>query len=225
MRTVLVLAGGVPVAAQVAAALPPAAHVVAADSGLHHAATLGLHVDRVVGDFDSVDPALLEAAVASGASIERHPVAKDATDLELAMEAARALDPDRVVVVGGAGGRLDHLLANVLLLASERYAHLSVEAYVDSALVAVAHGGHVPLVVRGRSGSLVSLLPVFGRARGVVTSGLAYPLAGEDLHAGSTRGASNVLAAEEARVELAEGTLLVVQPDIWTVAHREERQP
>ena len=48
--------------------------------------------------------------------IERHPAAKDATDLELALDAAIALEPSRILVIGSAGGRLDHLLGSILLL-------------------------------------------------------------------------------------------------------------
>ena len=54
--------------------------------------------------------------------IERHPAAKDATDLELALDAAIALEPSRILVIGSAGGRLDHLLGSILLLGDARYA-------------------------------------------------------------------------------------------------------
>ena len=55
-------------------------------------------------------------------AIERHPAAKDATDLELALDAAIALEPARIVVVGDGGGRLDHLLGSCSLLGLDRYA-------------------------------------------------------------------------------------------------------
>jgi thiamine pyrophosphokinase len=61
-------------------------------------------------------------------------------------------------------------------------------------------------------GELISLFAVHGRAEGVVTEGLVYPLCGEPLEPGSTRGVSNVFAAEEARVRLERGVLLVVRP-------------
>ena len=67
--------------------------MIAADSGLDHATALGFAVDLVVGDLDSADPAAVDAAVAAGAAVERHPEAKDATDLELAL-ARRAATAD-----------------------------------------------------------------------------------------------------------------------------------
>ena len=84
-----VFAGGDPPAPSVLDDLPEATVVIAADSGLHHAIALGCTVDVVVGDLDSADPAVVADVEARGAVIERHPVAKDATDLELALLAAR----------------------------------------------------------------------------------------------------------------------------------------
>jgi thiamine pyrophosphokinase len=58
----------------------------------------------------------------------------------------------------------------------------------------------------------VSLLAVDGPAEGVRTDGLAFPLAGETLQPGSSRGVSNVFLGESARVSLEQGVLLVVRP-------------
>ena len=109
-------------------ALPDGALVIAADGGIDRALALGLHVDVAIGDFDSVSPAGLAAVEAAGRAIERHPAAKDATDLELALDAALALEPSRILVVGSSGGRLDHLLGSLLLLGDERYAGVTIDA-------------------------------------------------------------------------------------------------
>lgn len=183
--------------------------VIAADSGLGVARVLGLPVDVVVGDFDSVDPGELAEAVASGVVVERHPVAKDATDFELALEAATARGATRIVVVGGAGGRLDHFLANALCLASERLAGVTLDAWIGTARVAVVRDR---ADFRGAPGSLLTLLPVGGTARGVTTSNLRFPLADEDLPAGTTRGVSNEMEASTASVSVRDGVLLAVQP-------------
>jgi thiamine pyrophosphokinase len=165
----------------------------------------------VVGDLDSVDPTVLEAARDAGAVIETHPTAKDATDLELALVAARRFDPTHLEVIGGAGGRLDHLLANALLLGSPVTEGCSVLALVGSATVAVARPGR-SVVLDGSIGELVSLLPVNGPAVGVRTSGLRYELRGDQLDPGRTRGVSNELCARRARVSLDAGVLLAVLP-------------
>jgi thiamine pyrophosphokinase len=183
--------------------------VIAADSGVEIAAALGRHVDLAVGDFDSVHHEALAAAVASGATVERHPEAKAETDMELGLLAAAARGATDVVVVGGHGGRVDHFLANALLLASPRFASMRIEAHVGDALITVARDR---VELAGAVGDLVSLLALGGAAEGVRTDGLVYPLHGECLLPGSTRGVSNVFAAPVATVELRAGTLLAVQP-------------
>jgi len=210
--TAIVFAGSGTVSAAVRHRLPADADVIAADSGLAVATALGVPVDHLVGDLDSVDAAAVEAAEAAGTTVERHPAEKDATDLELALDAALARGARRLVVVDGGGDRLDHLLGNLLLLSSAAFAGLDVEAFSGEARVAVARGGAGPVTITGDPESLVTLLPGGGAARGIVTDGLRYPLDAEALAPGTTRGVSNELLGESARVELSDGTLLVVQP-------------
>jgi thiamine pyrophosphokinase len=208
-RVALVFAGGDPPGPW---DVPESLHadlVVAADSGLEHARALGIAVDLVVGDLDSVDPAVLDAAIADGVEVEQHPVAKDATDLELALDAALARGATRVLVLGAHGGRLDHFLANVLLLTSRRFASAQVEARLDGAHVSVVRE-RVELVAH--AGALCSLLPVGGPAVGVRTDGLRYPLDHETLEPGTTRGVSNELLTDTATVSLDSGVLVAVLP-------------
>jgi thiamine pyrophosphokinase len=183
--------------------------VIAADSGLEHARGLGLMVDRVVGDMDSIDPAVLADAQDAGVRIDRHPEAKDATDLDLALDAAVAARVGRVVVVTGEGDRFDHALGVALSLAAPRTAAVRVEAWIGRAHLWVVRS---EATLAGRPGDLVSLLPVHGAAHGVTTSGLLYPLDDEDLDAGTTRGVSNEWAAEVATVRVRRGVLLAVAP-------------
>jgi thiamine pyrophosphokinase len=212
-RVAIVCAGGEPVDLRVRTKLPDApAVVIAADSGVHQAELLGLAVDCIVGDFDSADPEAVERAVAAGAEVERHPAAKDATDLELALDAALAQEVCGIVLVGGAGGRLDHYLANVNALASGRYAGLDLVAYFGEARLAVVRGGRGPVAIDGPVGSLVTLLPIGGPARGVTTRGLEYPLRSEELPLGTTRGVSNVVQSADASVDLVDGVVFVIQP-------------
>ena len=212
-RAAIVLAGGDPVEPRVRTLLPDDAVVIAADSGVHQAELLGLHVDYVVGDLDSADPDAIERARAAGAVVDRHPAEKDATDLELSFDVARDRGAQLITVVGGAGGRLDHFVANIALLGSNRFGDLVIDARIGDAYVAVVQGGRAPTPITGSVGSLVTLLPVGGDASGITTTGLQYPLHGATLRPGTSRGVSNVLVAERGSVGLDHGTLLVVQPD------------
>jgi thiamine pyrophosphokinase len=213
-EVVVVVGGGPAPVRESPTAVPPGAFVIAADRGVEHALTLGLEVSLVVGDLDSADPDAVRNAERAGARIERHPVAKDATDLELALDAALRPSPARILVLAGDGGRLDHLLAGLLLLGAEKYAPVEIEAWVGPARVRVVRRESV---LTSEPGELVSLLALGGAARGVATHGLVYPLAGETLEPGSSRGLSNVFADTTARVTVEEGVLLAVQP-----GHEEE---
>ena len=208
VETVVVVAGGhsSPVGVP---ELPSGAYVIAADAGVDRGLALGLRIDRAIGDFDSVSAGGLAAAEAAGATVERYPAAKDATDLELALDAAIALEPERILVVGSAGGRLDHLVGSILLLADARYAAATVDASLDGNRIAVIRGSRT---LTGTPGEIVTLLPVHGPAEGVSTSGLEYPLHGKTLSAGTTRGVSNVFATAEAEITVVEGCVVAVQP-------------
>jgi thiamine pyrophosphokinase len=189
--------------------------VVAADGGLRHAAALGVRVDLWVGDADSVVETELADLAAAGVTLERWPTDKDASDTDLAIDAALLRGATAVVVVGALGGpRVDHALANIASLA--RPDHLGRVTIVDdrSRLTVVGpdaddQPGVVPLV--GRSGDLVTLLPADGDVAGVSTDGLRYSLADERLELGSSRGLSNVIDRAGARVSVRRGRLLVIE--------------
>jgi thiamine pyrophosphokinase len=204
--TVVVFAGGAPVDDSVRAELGHVDYVIAADSGLYAALRLGLRTDLLVGDLDSVDPA---AVVTAQFDVERHPQAKDRTDIVLALDRARDLRPRRLIVVSGGGGRLDHAFANLLVLASPAYAAMQVDAFIGSARLAVVRDRRE---LSGPTGRLISLFAVGGPARGVTTAGLRYPLTDDVLEPLSSRGVSNEFLGGPAQVSLTSGTLLSIQP-------------
>jgi thiamine pyrophosphokinase len=208
----LVVLGGDPLDAAAARHLPDHSIVIAADSGVDQAHRLGLEVDLAIGDFDSVSGAGLERVRRRGARIVEHPAEKDATDFELALGAALDLGVAAATVVGGEGGRIDHLLANALLMASPRFEALELSALgADGARLHVVRG--LRRLV-GEPGELVTLLAVNGPATGVTTTGLRYPLCGDELRPGSSRGVSNQLLAHEATVTVEVGVLLAVLPGL-----------
>ena len=84
--------------------------VIAADRGYKLAVAAGCVVELLVGDLDSLSAPTVERAAEAGVPIERHPIDKDQTDLELALTYACAVPGvNRIVVFGAAGGRFAEL--------------------------------------------------------------------------------------------------------------------
>ncbi|OFW53954.1 MAG: thiamine diphosphokinase [Actinobacteria bacterium RBG_16_67_10] len=212
-EVIVVVAGGAPPDPEAALIVPLGARVIAADSGLEHALALGLDVEIAVGDFDSASPEAVARAEAGGTRIERYPAEKDATDLELALDAAASFGPKRILVLAGDGGRLDHLLSTLLLLGSSRYEAVEIDAFIGPARAYVVRRERT---IEGEVGELVSLLALHGAAEGARTKGLMYPLAGETLEPGSSRGVSNVFTDSIARIMVERGVLLAVRPGVST---------
>ena len=206
-ESALIIAGGEPVGSELLTRLDVPVWVVAADSGLDQAYELGIEPDLVVGDMDSVTAAALERASAAGVVIERHPIDKDATDLELAIAAAARAGFSRATIIGGTGGRMAHTLANAMILLGDR--PVALEWLTGQAVIVPLRAGD-HRVFQKSDGAVLSVIAVGGTAFCTAT-GLRWPLDGIALQAGSTRGVSNEIVAEEAQVAVAGGHVLTIQ--------------
>jgi len=190
--------------------------VIAADGGARHALGLGIAIDLWVGDGDSIGEDALAALESAGVPLERSPQDKDESDTELAILAALRLGQDDILILGALGGRIDHTLANIGLLAMPELAGREaaiLDACSRTVLVSAPgpDGAAVERLLPGRPGDLVSLLPFGPGVEGVTTRGLAFPLVDEPLPEGPARGLSNVRAAPDAAVIVRRGLLLVVE--------------
>lgn len=204
--------------------------VVAADSGLGRAFACGLTPDALVGDLDSAAPADVEAARRAGMSVHAVNPVKDETDLELAVDyglttlgvrgaTGRAGVPGpagapiaHIILAGITGGRLDHTLAAMGLLARLAREGHCVEAGDGAAWATVLGGRRRTIQLRGRPGEYLSLIPLLSDVTGVTLVGFKYPLTGAVLPWGKSLGVSNEFAEPEASVEMEDGWLLVVKP-------------
>ncbi len=209
MKAVVVASGAMH--ATDAARIDDAALLIAADGGAIALERLGRRPHRLIGDLDSVDAALVERLAAHGTQVERHPADKDASDTELAVEAAIAAGAGSVVVLGALGAeRLDHELANLLLLADPAFAGRDVRIVRGRTTVrAVAPGSRLEL--HATVGSTVTLLPIGGDVSGVTTRGLRWRLDDAVLRFGRSRGLSNEVEGRPASVSIGDGSLLVIE--------------
>ena len=181
--------------------------LIAVDGGLRHLLPLGRIPHLLIGYLDSVEPAQVEYLRARGVEIRQYPVHKDETDLELALLAAAKMDIQGLVVIGALGGRLDQTLGNISLLLLPALKELSVRLEDGSQEVFVIR---TSASISGQPGDIVSLIPMWGTATGVVTERLAYPLRSETLYPERSRGISNVMQGSTAGVSLSSGMLLCI---------------
>jgi thiamine pyrophosphokinase len=190
--------------------LPRPDRVVAADGGHAWAALLGLTPDLLIGDLDSIAPGSLAGLEGSQVPVEPYEHhSKWETDTELAVLAALRWKPERIVILGAVGGRLDHTLANILLLTHPALENLDV-TIVEGVHEVFLAKPRVWTSIRGQAGDIMSLLPVGEAVQGITLGGFEYPLNTEALTPGSGRGVSNVLLGADGRLWVEGGRLLVV---------------
>ena len=186
--------------------------VVAADAAAERLVALGVKPDLAVGDFDSAEPGAVERLRAAGIRVRESPAAKDATDLDLAADAARAAGATSVTVTGAFRARIDHTLAAFGTLA--RLADLDASAAEPDLRAWVLDGAARPtLALSLTPGTLVSAFSMAGTATGVTLRGFRYPLEGARLEPMSGLGVSNVADAPAQSAMVSAGTLLVLAID------------
>jgi len=207
-RIVLFVNGHLPAPAQVGAVLTEEDVLIAVDGGLRHIETMGLSPNLIIGDLDSADPHKIQAYRDQGVEIRTFPTNKDETDLELALQTAFTMAPEKIWVVAALGKRIDQTLANIFLLTDPDLGKFDVRLFDGQTEVFLIRESGV---IHGEIGQRVSLLPINGPAEDIHTDGLEYPLRGETLYPEKTRGISNRMIAPTATVTLKKGLLLVTR--------------
>lgn len=187
--------------------------IVAVDGGLIYCHEANIKPDLLVGDFDSCPPSLL-ASYQQIPRIELHPD-KDRTDLEVAIEEELHLaqgssgntgrkikrDSDRITLFGAWGRRIDHSLTNALILG--RYPNV-LRLETETELAFAIHGmTHLQCQI----GQTLSLVPLYGPAKGISTSGLKWELNQGTLDQNFI-GISNICLKKEISISILEGSLL-----------------
>lgn len=205
MKAVLVLNG--PVDADKLADCVGTAAIMAVDGGLVHVHRAGLTPRWILGDFDSVAPELL-ASYRSRSEIIRHPVAKDYTDMELAIDHLLQLGVDEIIAFGLQGGmRIDHQLTGWLLLAALAARGIRVSAWTQKQHHVFTIVSQLLLSARGRHFSLQALL----KPATVSIDGARYSGYRLQLIPGSGFGLGNSIAGAMAAIKLHRGCVCISQ--------------
>jgi thiamine pyrophosphokinase len=182
--------------------------IVAADNGAARLVAIGLKPDRIIGDFDSIDPALLVELQMAGADVVAHPDPENKTDGQVAMELALEAGAREIVLLGAHGGeRADHTLVGLLYAVARRYA---TNASGVGGRVTRMEGGRAGVGLgggpewgtaerrsvrfEGAVGDYVSLIPISAVVEGIETMGLRWAVGEGRLALGQAEGMSNAMA-------------------------------
>ena len=183
--------------------------VIAADSGLHTAQKLNMHVDFVVGDFDSVDASALARATSAHTQAIRHSADKDFTDLESALLLAVDKNSQHIIIVTAGGGRLDHQFGFVAAMFNPKLRNCKVEAlWQNNRLFALQ--GPANCDIATQVGDTVAIQSFSDKSEKISTTGLQWQLTNESLNNFDTRGVSNIATKEQVSVSVELGQLLVI---------------
>jgi len=181
--------------------------IICADVGARHCLRIDVDPEVVIGDMDSLDPAMAENLARRGTKISGYPPEKDETDTQLALQYALSLEPEEIRIFGALGGRIDHTLANmsVLKIALDQGVPARlVDEWCEILMIRDS------CILEGEEGQTVSLFPFSTAVTGITLRGFAYPLENNIMEIGRPYGISNVLTGNRGIISLAAGIMLVI---------------
>jgi thiamine pyrophosphokinase len=190
--------------------------IVAADSGLFHAEEAGLKPDYIIGDMDSIEIKQLAAYPAE--CVIRHDKDKDYTDTELAFKLAVDNGCEKIWIIGGGGGRIDHLFGIRSLFEREIFPCRWITDNADIWCIESSDKESTETVcaentlsMKTEKNAVVSVFPLGGGPWEAVSEGLKWPLKGFPWNRGFF-GLSNVAVDGEFFIKAEKGRFMVILP-------------
>lgn len=185
--------------------------ILAADSGMDFLYRTGILPDIIVGDFDSVDPKVLDFfGEHEHIDICALNPEKDDTDTEFAIREAIRRGASEITIIGGTGTRLDHVLGNICLLGIGLEEGVRMELLDAHNRIRMTDHS-VVLKKKEQYGKYLSLVPYAEKVTGVTLTGLKYTLEDSVMGGFNSLGISNEIVDEEATVQFTSGRLLVIE--------------
>lgn len=183
--------------------------IIAADSGYNNASRLGVRPGLLLGDLDSIDRKKLAPDELEHIEKIIVPAIKDDTDTQLAVDTALSRGAEKIYIIGGLGGRLDHTLSTVFLL--EYIKDKGAWGVITDGRnrVRIMESGEELTIKRGYK--YLSLVGLTDTCEGVSISGVFYPLKDAVLERKYAFAVSNEITADAAEISLSKGILLVIE--------------
>lgn len=183
-------------------------YVIAADSGLMHADRLNLHVNLLLGDYDSCDPDILKK-YQNHTDTLTYPKEKDYTDTDIALQKAIEHHPEQIYMLGTTGTRYDHSMTNIFNLKQALQA--GVNCFImDRYNKIYLKDSSFTIEKEKQYGGFVSFLPLSSEVT-ISLIGMKYPLHQYHLEQGSSICQSNEIQDDYAKVEIQNGIVIVFE--------------
>ncbi|MBB3906210.1 thiamine diphosphokinase [Anoxybacteroides rupiense] len=180
---------------------------IGVDRGVLTLLQAGIRPTKAFGDFDSISKQELEYIQTMLKDLDIWPSEKDKTDMEIALDWVAEQQADRIRIFGATGGRIDHLLGNIQLLA--KYIAQPIEI-VDKQNVVTIHLPGTYSVEKDRH-HYISFIPISYEVKGITLKGFKYPLENCHIQLGSTLCISNELIQSFGTFSFSEGILMMVR--------------
>jgi len=182
--------------------------IICTDGGGNYLRRWGIRPNLIVGDMDSISPEVLEGFKRDGVDVRIFPKDKDYTDTHLAVIEALKLSPSEVLILGGIGTRLDHILGNLHLL------FFLFKRSVKARLLNEFYEARV--ISQGESsfeiwGDKVSILPLTQEVEFEGSEGLRWPLYNLTLRLENPIGISNEPTSPNFKVKVKRGVAFLFQ--------------
>lgn len=177
------------------------------DRGIELCHKLNILPKILIGDFDSANKISLDWTKKNKIPIERHPVEKDFTDTQLAINfAERSEENFSAVMTGVFGGRVDHLFSNIFTCANSTKKFFLAD---DEEIVFYMNGGESAEIHFEKNPLAVSLLPISKICEGVTTKNLHWELENSTLKQNFPNAVSNRVESNEIKISVERGTLAI----------------
>ncbi len=190
---------------------------IAVDAGVGACMSLLLRPELLVGDFDTFGKEqILKYQRETGVSMDIHKAEKDETDTELALRDALLMGCTEADVLGATGGRLDHEISNIHLMAQGKKRGLKVNIFDRKnkiSLLDSAFEKRTEFFKDSLYGTYVSFLPLTETVRGITLTGFKYPLFEKDISIleNPSLCVSNEVVEERAEITFRQGILICVE--------------
>lgn len=183
-------------------------YILCADGGIKYIYHMDINVDAIIGDFDSVNKEFSRFIKNNNILIIKFPVEKDETDTELAIDHLIEQGCNQITLMGVIGTRMDHTLANILLLKKLAKNNVNGKIIDENNTIFLLNDY---LKVNRKENHYISIIPITLSGMIVTLKGFYYPLKDSFIGYGSTLGISNKIVESTGEIFITKGEALIFE--------------